>query len=193
PDGELVKGQAQSTFGNSALKWERTESFDLGVELGLFNNRVNLVFDYYDKRTNDLLYNVTIPAISGFTNTIVNVGDIGNRGIELELTTRNLVGDFTWGTSFNLTKNKNKVMDLGGVDEVINTHSRGMSWLLRVGEPMFSYYGYKLIGVLQNAEDVANSPTLPGSTAGNAKYEDVNKDGAITPEDRVILGNFQPK
>src|SRR5690606_4672167 len=95
PDGELIKGQAQSTFGNSALKWERTESFDFGVELGLFNNRVNVVFDYYDKRTNDLLYNVSIPAISGFTNTIVNVGDIGNRGIELELTTRNLVGNFT--------------------------------------------------------------------------------------------------
>jgi len=127
PDGELIKGQAQSTFGNSALKWERTESFDFGVELGLFNNRVNVVFDYYDKRTNDLLYNVSIPAISGFTNTIVNVGDIGNRGIELALTTRTLVGNFTWGTSSNLTKNKTKVSDLGGVDEVINTHSRRMS------------------------------------------------------------------
>jgi TonB-linked SusC/RagA family outer membrane protein len=193
PDGTVVKGQAQSTFGNPALKWERTESVDFGVELGLFDNRVNIVFDYYTKRTNDLLYNVSIPATSGFTNTIVNVGDISNKGIELELNTHNIEGAFNWSTSFNLTKNRNEVLDLGGVDEVINTHTRGMSWLLRLGEPMFSYYGYKLIGVLQNAEDVANSPTLPGSTSGNAKYQDTNNDGVITPEDRVILGNFQPK
>ena len=193
PGGDLSKGQAQSTFGNSSLKWERTESFDLGFELGLFNHRINFVFDYYDKRTNDLLYNVSIPAISGFTNTIVNVGDISNRGVELEVNTQNLVGAFKWSTAFNVTRNQNKVMGLGGVDEVINTHTRGMSWLLRIGEPMFSYYGYKLIGVLENAEDVANSPTLPGSAPGNAKYQDVNNDGEITPEDRVILGNFQPK
>lgn len=193
PNGQLTKGQAQSSFGNPALRWERTESLDFGVELGLFNNRVNLVFDYYQKNTDDLLYNLSIPAISGFTNTIVNVGDVSNKGVEIELNTENLVGNFTWGTSFNLTKNTNKVVSLGGVDEVINTHSRGMGWLLRVGEPMFSYYGYKLIGVLQNEEDVTNAPTLPGSKPGNAKYEDVNGDGTITPEDRVILGNFQPK
>ncbi|GAA4320072.1 TonB-dependent receptor [Compostibacter hankyongensis] len=192
PDGELTKGQAQSNFGNAELQWEKTKSTDLGIELGLFSDRLNFVFDYYDKRTYGLLYNVGIPAVSGFTSSLVNVGDIGNKGFELEINSVNLDGAFKWQTSFNLSHDKNKVLDLGGVDEVINTHSRGMSWLLRIGEPMFSYYGYKLIGVLQDQEDVDNSPVLPGSKPGNGKYEDVNGDGQITPDDKVILGNFQP-
>ena len=193
PNGQLTKGQAQNSFGNGELKWEKTESYDIGIELGLFNNRVNLVVDYYDKLTRDLLYNVSIPSISGFTNTIVNVGDISNKGIEVELTTRNLTGGFKWQTSFNYTRNRNAVESLGGdLDQVINTHSRGMGWLLRVGEPMFSYYGYRSIGVLMNAEDVANSAIIPGQVPGTVKYYDRNGDGTITPEDRLVLGNFMP-
>ena len=193
PGGELTVGQAQSSLGNGDLKWETTTSYDIGLDLGLFDGRVNLVFDYYDKRTNDLLYNVTTPGISGFTTALVNIGDISNKGFEIELNTRNTVGEFKWQTAFNFSKNRNEVVDLGGVDEVINTHTRGMSWLLRVGEPMFSYYGYRQIGVLQNEEDVANSAVMAGSRPGNSKYEDVDGDGEITPNDRVILGNYQPK
>src|SRR5690606_7261316 len=179
--GELTVGQAQSSLGNGDLKWETTTSYDIGLDLGLFDGRVNLVFDYYDKRTNDLLYNVTTPGISGFTTALVNIGDISNKGFEIELNTRNTVGEFKWQTAFNFSKNRNEVVDLGGVDEVINTHTRGMSWLLRVGEPMFSYYGYRQIGVLQNEEDVANSAVMAGSRPGNSKYEDVDGDGEITP------------
>ncbi|WP_118195827.1 SusC/RagA family TonB-linked outer membrane protein [Albibacterium indicum] len=193
PGGELTVGQAQSSLGNGDLKWETTTSYDIGLDLGLFDGRVNLIFDYYDKRTNDLLYNVTTPGISGFTTALVNIGDISNKGFEIELNTRNTVGEFKWQTAFNFSKNRNEVVDLGGVDEVINTHTRGMSWLLRVGEPMFSYYGYRQIGVLQNEEDVANSAVIAGSRPGHSKYEDVDGDGEITPNDRVILGNYQPK
>src|SRR5690606_32302789 len=193
PGGELTVGQAQSSLGNGDLQWETTTSYDVGLDFGLFDGRVNLVFDYYDKRTNDLLYNVTTPGISEFTTALVNIGDISNKCFEIELNTRNTVGEFKWQTAFNFSKNRNEVVDLGGVDEVINTHTRGMSWLLRVGEPMFSYYGYRQIGVLQNEEDVANSAVMAGSRPGNSKYEDVDGDGEITPNDRVILGNYQPK
>lgn len=193
PNDQLTKGQAQSSFGNSDLKWEKTESYDIGIELGLFNNRINLVVDYYDKLTRDLLYNVSIPSISGFTNTIVNVGDISNKGIEVELTTRNLTGNFKWQTSFNYTRNTNAVESLGGdLDQVINTHSRGMGWILRVGDPMFSYYGYPSAGVLMNAADVASNPIISGQVPGTVKYQDTNGDGTITPDDRVILGSFMP-
>lgn len=193
PGGILTVGQAQTSFGNANLKWEKTRSYDIGLEVGLFNNRLNLAVDYYDKLTQDLLYNVSIPSISGFTNTIVNVGDISNKGIEIELNSRNLTGGFTWATSLNFSKNRNAVTSLGGgVDQVINTHSRGMGWLLRVGEPMFSYYGYKSIGVLQNQEDVANNPVIPGQVPGTIKYFDKNGDGTITPDDRMVLGNFMP-
>lgn len=193
PDGVLVQGQAQSSFGNSELKWEKTESYDIGIDLGLWENRVQVTMDYYDKKTNDLLYNVSIPSISGFTNTIVNIGDIRNRGVELELTTRNFTGPFSWTTSFNISKNKNEVVSLGGdVDQVINTHSRGMGWLMEVGQPMFSYYGYKMEGVLQTEADLENYPIIPGQRVGTVRYQDLDGDGSITPEDRQILGSFMP-
>ncbi len=193
PGGQLVQGKTQSSFGNSELRWERTESYDIGLEAGLFNNRLNVVLDYYNKNTRDLLYNVSIPSISGFTNTIVNVGDMVNKGFELELTTKNFVNTFKWQTSFNFSLNKNKVSSLGGgVDQVINTHGQGMGWILKKGNPMFSYFGYRQAGVLQTQEDVEKYPIIPGQRPGTVRYEDVNGDGVITPEDRVILGNFMP-
>jgi len=193
PNGILTKGQAQTSFGNNSLRWERTQSKNFGFELGVLNNRISMNIDYYIKRTNDLLYDVSIPATSGFSNTIVNIGDIENQGIELELNTRNFTGEFRWETAFNISKNNNKVKSLGGIDEVINTHTRGMAWLLRVGQPMFSYYGYKLKGVLMNEEDVQNNPIISGSKPGNTKYEDINGDGKIDPNDRIILGSYLPK
>jgi TonB-dependent starch-binding outer membrane protein SusC len=193
PDNTLTAGMVQSTFENSKLGWEKTNSYDLGVELGLFNNRLNFVIDYYNKKTSDLLYNVSIPAITGFTSSIFNIGEVQNKGIELEITSKNITGAFNWQTSFNLSHNSNKVLDLGGITERINTDSYGMSWILKLGKPMFSYYGYKLIGVLQNADDVANSPIIVGEKPGNPKYQDINRDGKIDSQDRVFLGNFMPK
>lgn len=193
PGGQLVQGQAQSSLGNPELKWERTQSYDIGLEAGFFGDRIVLVADYYNKLTKDLLYNVSTPAISGFTNAIVNVGDVRNRGIELELTTRNFIGEFRWETAFNLSRNINEVSTLGGgVDQVINTHSRGMGWILRQGDPMFSYYGYRMAGVLQTPADLENYPVMPGQFLGTVRYEDINGDGQITPDDRIILGNFMP-
>ena len=193
PNNILVKGMTQSTFENRKLGWEKTISYDLGLEFGLFKNRVNFVLDYYDKRTSGLLYNVTIPAYSGFTSSLFNIGEVANKGVELEINTKNLIGDINWQTSFTLAHNKNEVIDLGGVTERVNTISQGMSWILKVGEPMFSFYGYRMIGVLQDEEEIASTPVLAGSKPGFPKMEDVNRDGVINPEDRVILGTFMPK
>lgn len=194
PGGVLVQGKAQSTFGNSKLNWERTASYDFGVEIGFLKNRLNVVVDYYNKTTKSLLYNVSIPAISGFTSTIDNVGNIENRGLELELNSQNFVGEFKWRTSYNFTWNKNTVKSIGnGQSQVINTHSRGMAWLLKPGESMFSYYAYRQAGVLQTKQDLIDHPIMPSQRIGTVRYEDVNKDGAITPADRVILGSFMPK
>lgn len=193
PNGQIFQGRAQSAFGNPDLRWEKTNSYDIGLELGLFNNRIALVADYYHKNTKDLLYMVSIPSISGFTTAISNVGDIVNKGVELELTTKNFTGGFKWQTSFNFAKNRNEVTSLGGgVNEVINTHSREMSWILRVGEPMFSYYGYRSAGVLQTQADMQSYPVKPGQRIGTVRYDDINGDGEITPADRTILGNYMP-
>jgi TonB-linked SusC/RagA family outer membrane protein len=193
-NNQLMSGQTQTSFGNEDLKWEKTTSYDYGVELGLFRNRLNITLDYYSKRTNDLLYSELIPGITGFTSSLVNVGDVSNKGIEIELTSRNITrGDLRWSSSFNFAMNRNKVINLGKDFEKIYTDAQGMSWILRVGEPMFSYYGYRSIGVFQNAEQVSKTPRLAGSKPGNPIFEDVNKDGAITPADKMILGRFAPK
>ncbi|GEO04776.1 SusC/RagA family TonB-linked outer membrane protein [Adhaeribacter aerolatus] len=194
PNGVVTKGKAQTSYANPRLQWERTKSYDVGLELGLFNSRLNLVVDYYDKRTTDLLYQDALSALTGFANYYTNTGEISNKGVEFEINSKNLTGKLKWETGFNISRNRNEVVSLGGgVTEIINPDVYGMNWILRVGEPMFSYYGYKAIGVLQNKEDVANSPILAGSLPGNTKYQDTNSDGQITPADMVILGSFQPK
>ncbi len=194
PNNQLGKGKAQTSLENRALSWEKTRSYDFGIDIGLFRNRVNITADYYDKRTNDLLYSVAVPAISGFTGSISNIGDIGNKGFEIEVNSQNLTGRFSWQTAFNFSMNRNKVLNMGVDKEKLFEDQYGMSWLLRVGEPMFSYYGYKAVGVITSNE-VLNSgiPLYPGSKLGNPIYEDMNKDGNIDARDRVILGNYQPK
>jgi len=194
PNDIYVKSMAQTSFENRNLGWETTIGYDLGMELGLFKNRLNIVFDYYDKKTNNLLYSVSIPAITGFSTSLSNIGEISNKGVEFEVKSVNFNGRFKWQTSFNMSRNYNKVLSLGGVYERIRTMGVGMNYLLRVGEPMFLYYMYKTIGVLLDEEDLANSAILQGEQVGHPKYLDANGDGQITPEkDRVILGSFQPK
>ncbi|NLR57375.1 TonB-dependent receptor [Chitinophaga polysaccharea] len=193
PNNTIAKGQAQANYGNPDLGWEKTSGIDLGAELSVLDNRLSFVFDYYNKRTNNLLYEVSVPITTGFASGLTNIGQVSNKGIELELTSRNIVGKFNWTTSFNFSKNKNRVEDLGGVNERTTNDQFGMSWILRVGEPMFSYYGYKTIGVLKDASDVANSAVLAGSKPGNPKYLDVDGSKTIDAKDKMILGNFQPK
>lgn len=192
PNNQTVNGIAQTSIENPLLSWEKTKGTDFGFDLGLFNNRVSLSIDYYDNRTTDMLYSVNTPAITGFTSTITNAGEVRNHGIDLELETKNLVGDFKWNTSFNLSRNRNEVIDLGGVDQRINTYW-SMDFLLRKGEPMFSFFGYNMTGIYQNIEQVNSTAHLAGAKPGNPILQDVNNDGAITPDDKVILGSFMPK
>ncbi|MEX2512064.1 MAG: TonB-dependent receptor [Cyclobacteriaceae bacterium] len=192
PNNNRVNGIAQSSMANPRLSWELTKGYDFGLEISFLQNRIGINLDYYDSHTTGMLYNVNTPAITGFSSIIDNVGEVRNRGVDLEIDTRNLVGVFKWNTSFNMSVNRNEVTDLGGVDERINTYW-SMDFLLREGEPMFSYYGYNKIGIFQNEEQISNTPSLAGTKPGNPIFEDINDDGKIDPDDKVILGNFQPK
>lgn len=194
PGNVVSKGQAAVSYGNSQLGWEKTKGIDLGGELSVLDNRISIVFDYYDKRTTDLLYSMPVPATTGFGTTMTNIGEIRNRGIEFEVNTRNIVGKFNWQTSFNYSRNRNTVEDLGGVNNVIIADpSSNMNWILRVGEPMFSYYGYKINGIYKDAADVAANPGIAGSRPGNPKFEDTDGNKKIDANDKQLLGNFQPK
>ena len=193
PNNTTVKSTAEITISNPNLSWEKVNGYDVGVELGLFENRLNIEFDYYNKETRSMLYSVNVPAVTGFTTALDNIGNVRNSGFDIDIRSSNLRGKFKWNTTANISFNKNEVIDLGSVDERINNYW-SMGWILRKGVPMFSYYAYEMIGVFQNTEQIDQLPHIAGTKPGNPIIKDQNKDGKIDPvNDRIILGNFMPK
>jgi len=187
---QLNFGLAPSSLENPNLKWETTTQFDLGLDVGLFKDRIHFTFDFYNKLTKDMLINAPVPAQSGFSSQWMNLGAIENKGIEFSLSTVNINKlNFKWSTDFNISSNSNKVKDLGNV-EFIPTVIRG-GWITNpgrvvVGEPIGAMYGYVFDGIHQtgNAEEA-----VPGSM----KYKDLNGDGVIDDEnDRTIIGDSNP-
>ncbi|NGM67172.1 SusC/RagA family TonB-linked outer membrane protein [Sphingobacterium sp. SGR-19] len=174
-----MPGFIPSVLGDRNLKWETTAQTDVGIDVGLFDDRIFLLADYYHKKTSDLLIGVPILTNSGYMNRFTNSGDIENKGFEFELTTRNLVGDFKWTTSLNMTFNRNRVLALpDGVDQILG--GVGSLNIAMAGLPLGSFYGWKMIGV--NPE------------TGMIDY--VGQDGQPTTptsdEDRQIIGNPHP-
>ena len=108
-----LSGYYANSLGNADLGWEKTKSTDIAIDLAFLKNRIQLSLDYYTKKTTDLLYQVPVPGVSGFKTVWDNLGDIDNHGFEIELNTRNLIGQFKWDTSFNVAYNKNEVKSLG--------------------------------------------------------------------------------
>ncbi len=137
-----VPGQSPLQLENPDLRWEQTAQTDIGIDFGLFNNRVSGEVDYYIKKTKDLLLNVNLPGNAGFRTQTRNVGDMENKGFEVVINTANLVGDLKWNTSFNYSTNKNKITNLQ--DQVIQGDflSRAVE-----GEPIGIFYGPKYAGV----------------------------------------------
>lgn len=133
-----------TTLGDANLGWETTEQIDIGLDLGILKDRISLLADYYVKNTSDLLISVQTPRTSGFASAIRNVGEIQNKGFEFELTTRNLVGDFRWTTSLNMTFNRNKVVSLPNGDIY---GGLGNLNIAREGLPLGSFYGWEMVGV----------------------------------------------
>lgn len=190
----VAPGAVVTSLANPNLGWETTKQFDVGFDLGMFNDRVQLVYDYYRKNTTNLLYSVQVAQESGFGNFNDNIGEIKFWGHEVALTTINTTGKLRWTTNANISFNRNKVIALAdGINRVYGTFH-----ITRVGEPFGQFYGHKAQGVYMNAEDLANSPQVPGrSTVGSIKLTDQNGDGIITHggdmDDRVIIGNPFPK
>lgn len=190
-DGTSSSGYAISSTKNDDLGWEKTTSWDLALDLGLLNNRILLSADYYIKETKDLLYEVSVPAVVGYTTTWDNVGNIENKGIELELNTKNLVGPLKWSTTFNLGYNKDKVKSLGSDNATVYT-GYSSTQVLEVGQPLRSFYMYKAVGVYQKSEDLTNYPVASSSELGDVRYKDVNGDGVINSSDKTICGHPSP-
>jgi TonB-linked SusC/RagA family outer membrane protein len=189
----VFPGAGVTSLNNSNLGWETTTQFDIGLDLGLWEDRITFVYDFYTKNTTNLLYAVQIPQESGFTNFNDNIGEIKFWGHEFSLTSVNTTGSFRWTTNANISFNRNEVIELAdGIDRVY-----GSQHITQVGKPFGQFYGLNKLGNYANAEDLANSPKIPGrSTVGSIKLEDINGDGVITfggdNDDRTIIGNPFP-
>lgn len=191
--GERFPGTPQSSLANPDLKWERTEQFDIGIDLGLFDGRVDLTADYYIKTTKDLLLSAPVPWSTGFSSVFRNIGSVENRGFEFSLITRNLTGEFYWETATNFYLNRNEILALGEQNDDIfpGPWFLGQTNILRVGEPVGSFWGPIRLGTW--GTDEAAQAAEFGKLPGDLKYLDLNNDGVINGDDHTIIGNNNPE
>ena len=199
-------------MGNPDLKWETTMQSNIGLDLKLFNNRINFTGDLYLKRTKDLLLNAQLPGSFGYATSYKNIGEVENRGLELTLNTLNIkTKNFSWETNFNIAFNKNKVLALTENQETIvssvwweyNWQSQP-AYIARIGEPLGQMYGFVYEGTYKYDDFTRTGDTYylkdniayPGARKnvqpGDMKYRDINDDGVIDDNDRTIIGRGTP-
>ncbi|MBD1434709.1 TonB-dependent receptor [Sphingobacterium sp. DN00404] len=194
-DGSAAPGWAPSNIINPDLTWEKSRTFDVGLDFALFQSRLSGSFDVYQRTSSNLLLNVPTMWSTGFGSLLDNAGEVRSRGWDLEITSRNIQRDnFTWSTSFNLSHNTNKVTQLiGDQQEILIPSSFDIEHsILRVGQPMYSIYVVQQDGILTQ-QDIDNGVALYGSqVAGDPRYVDANGDKVIDADDRVIVGHPNP-
>ncbi|WP_346822340.1 SusC/RagA family TonB-linked outer membrane protein [Rapidithrix thailandica] len=185
--GEMANGVVLNTVGNPNLRWEGTNSLNIGIDYELLDNRLSGTIDFYKSNTTDLLMSRQVPVMNGYRSMYYNVGETQNWGIEFNVKSVNIDnGNFQWTTNLNFSLNRDEIVALrgDGKDDLAN------KWF--IGEPLRVYYDYRMIGVWQEGDDIANS-AQPSAKPGDAKIKDVNEDGKITKEDREIIGSRLPK
>ncbi|MBS1660372.1 MAG: TonB-dependent receptor [Bacteroidetes bacterium] len=188
-------GFSPALLANPLLTWEKQKAVNAGIDASFFDRRLSVTADYFKSKNTDLLLNVNIPSITGFYNTLKNIGEVQNSGFELTLTTVNVRGkNFNWTTALNFSTYRNKVNKLGPGGDPIYSGSN----ITMVGQPIGMFYGFKTNGIYLNQADVDKSPIFGGGTSvrsrpGDVKYVDVNGDGVIDNKDQTIMGNPYPK
>ena len=193
-NGEIVSSKtgAQTIYAIRDITWETTESYDIGVDMMFFNERLKLTADYYKKRTKNILLKLDIPSYLGYANPNQNAGEISTKGWELEASWREQIGDFKYSFSFNISDAKTVIDDLKG------TQQKGNLAKIEGGE-FDEWYGYRAKGIYQNQQQVDNLPKMNSSVQiGDICYEDISgpdgvPDGIISDYDKVLLGGSLPR
>ncbi|MBC7416568.1 MAG: TonB-dependent receptor [Pedobacter sp.] len=196
--GQLASGRVSGSIANENLTWEKSDEFDLGLDIGLFKDRLSLTADFYNKITSALLIDLELPSSSGFTNSTVNLGKVRNRGFEFGLNSQNLTGDFTWNTNLNLSLNRNIVLSLnpGNNNAPIYAGRSGGGFYTHkteVGKPVGQFFGFQFDGLYQNAAELARQPKYGTAVVGSVRYKDIDGNGIIeNVKDFTVIGNAQP-
>lgn len=190
----IVGGVAITTLANPNIRWEKSELLDIGVDFGMFNNKLQVELGYFRKNSTDILYgNFPVPTTIGVSSLVSkNSASMISEGLEFNGSYRGNIGGLKYNVGGNFTAFfQNNVTSLGeGGEETINAND-----IIRIGEPFRAYYGYRAIGIFQSLTEIANSPTQLGNAStgpGDIRYEDVNGDGVVNQEDRVVIGNPNP-
>ena len=209
--GVIAPGYQPSAIGNPELSWESTRQANVGFDLGLFEGRVDLVADYYNKRTEDLLLEIALPSEVGYSTAFVNAGSVENKGVELGVTMRVLtggprLGGLTWTTTFNYARNRNRVLDLGGQNRIfarsttisdLQTGTGTSSSVVQVRQPIGAFFGYQTAGLFRDSTTLNEwraTTRLESGTPGlgNVQYVDVDGNGVVNALDRTIIGDPNP-
>lgn len=192
-----ISGLVPFTLSNQDLKWEKTQQMDLGIDLGLFDNRLSLTADYYYKKTSDLLLAMPVSFNTGYDQVVKNVGDLKNTGFDFSIGVVPFTGKFNWNVDITFGYNRNEVTNLAGSTENLTGSSvLGITYWTKIteGKAMGTLYGYKTNGIAQKDEDLSKIPFFQGKTItyGDRKYVDKDDNGVINENDLFELGNANP-
>lgn len=208
PSGDTVTpGYAPSGIPSEELQWESNKTLNAGIDMGFLDQRLTISPEFYLNKSSHLLLNSKVPASSGYTTMLRNIGKTRNIGMDLTISSVNIQNDnLTWSTDFNMSFNKNKIEALSGEDYFLEEAQFGFNQnthKIAVGEPIGQFYGFKTIGLYQVGDfdyDAATGtytlkeglPVRDGVQPGYWKFEDVNKDGVVDDNDRTVIGNANP-
>jgi TonB-linked SusC/RagA family outer membrane protein len=183
-DNKLMPAARHTRLENGELKWEKTGQWDIGLDAAFFNNRLRLTADYYKKDTRNLLFTIDLQAYSGYSSALYNTGGLQNKGFEISIGGDIFTGgDFTWTADMNLGHNKSKITSLG----------RATSTTLFVGYPPGNFLGYVYDGVFHTQAEIDAQTVQTNVKPGDARYKDVNDDGFLNADDRIVMGNSLPE
>lgn len=207
-NNEPYLGQEPLRYPNPGLKWERTNQMDAGIDAEFIDGRISFTADYYLKKTTDLLLYAPLPSTTGFSSYLANIGGLKNQGFEAAVSSRNTTGAFDWQSALNFSVNRNEITALSSENDIpvpgVLLVPAGWS-ILRVGQPLGTFFGLQSDGIFQTDEEAQSSPVLKNQNAkaGDRKYRDINgrdaqgrltgqPDGIINEADRTIIGNANP-
>lgn len=199
--GEVLTGASQNVLANPDIMWETTETTNIGVDAGILKQRLTFSFDYYIRKTKDLLLNIPIPLVIGLNPSTQNAGNVENKGWDFTVSWQDNVNDFKYGVGLNASDVKNEVTNLAGIGPIINHNT-----ITEVGSPIGQIYGYETAGIFQDQASIDAAPAQFGTLVpGNLQYKDQltvdtdgdgipdQGDGVINPDDRVVIGNPFPR